>query len=299
MKRKNIMRNLIITAILSVFVLYVSAQPVEVQADYNAVGDCIFSAYNNSKVPLFLHLKFGDLQNTAFPESVPYVKKLTPGFNDLFTLLRYEGQDVPRFNYEIKVFRSNPLSKIDFDFPYLIPFKAGKTVNVFDVKEIEGFWGNEDLDSWTAAGFFANAGDEVFASRNGTIAEIAGAERKGDANLWYNAWTNTVTILQPDGTLMCYHNVTVNDKNLKAGDEIYAGQKLGAVSRGEEQVKILIMYQSLFSDDPKFIIPKFIYDNDKIEILNSSSEYVVTHPYEIRALEMTRKEQRKILGKQN
>lgn len=293
------MRKLLLTS-FSIFCFYIlSAQSVEVQADYNSVGDCVFTAYNNSKVPVFLHLKFGDLQNTSFPEPVPYVKQLTPGFNDLFTLLRYDGEDVPRFNYEIKMFRSNPLAKIDFDFPYLIPIQEGKEVTFFDVENIDGFWGQGKLKSWTAVGFRAESGEDVMAIRNGIVVEIVGAERKGDAASWYNTWTNAVTVLQPDGTLLSYHNLTVNEKTLKPGDKIYAGQKIGQLLKGANDLVLLIYYTSLFSDDPKFIIPKFIHDNGKIDILNSSTRYFVTHPYDVRAREMTKKEQRQVLGKKN
>ncbi|WP_167608123.1 M23 family metallopeptidase [Maribellus sediminis] len=291
------MRKLLLTSLTIFYCFVLSAQSVEVQADYNSAGDCVFSAYNNSKVPVFLHLKFGDLQNTSFSEPVPYVKQLTPGFNDLFTLLRYEGEDVPRFNYEIKMFRSNPLAKIDFDFPYLIPLQEGKTAMFFDVESIDGFWGQGKLSSWTAVGFRVEPGEDVIASRNGIVVEIVGAERKGDAASWYNTWTNAVTVLQPDGTLLCYHNLTVDEKSLKPGDKIYAGQILGQVIQGASDLVLLMYYTSLFSDDPKFIIPKFIHDDGKTDILNSSTPYVVTHPYEVRALEMTKKEQRQVLGK--
>jgi hypothetical protein len=291
------MKKIYLTALAVFQILVLFGQPVEVQADYNSLGDCIFSAYNNSKVPVFLNIKFGDLQNTTFSEPVPYVKELSPGFNNLFTLLRYEGEDVPRFNYEIKVYRSNPLGEINFDFPYLIPLREGTDVKVFDVKEIKGFWGTEDLSSWTAVGFISNSGNDVFAARNGIIAEITGPQRQGDASLWYHTWTNTITVLQPDGTLICYHGVAASNKNLKVGDKIYAGQILGQVSSDDGKLVLMIYYQSLFSDDLKFIIPKFVLGEGDIDIVNSSKDYKVSHPYEIRAREMTRKEQRQILGK--
>ncbi|MDX1284882.1 MAG: hypothetical protein R3182_07720, partial [Draconibacterium sp.] len=75
------MLKYLLIILFSLHLLSVNAQSVEVQADYNAIGDCIFSAYNNSGVPMYLHLNFGDLQNTSFSEPLPYVKRLTPGFN--------------------------------------------------------------------------------------------------------------------------------------------------------------------------------------------------------------------------
>jgi len=138
------MRKCILILLLSICSLAVSAQLVNVQADYDALGDCYFSAYNNTKVPLFLNVKLADLENTVFTESLPYVKKLVPGFTSLFTLQRDPEADVPRFTYEVKMFRSNPLANVDLNFPYLLPFPEGKEVRVFEVTEFDHFWGQED-----------------------------------------------------------------------------------------------------------------------------------------------------------
>lgn len=269
---------------------------VEVQADYNAVGDCIFSAYNNSAVPVYLQINFADMENTYFSEPLPYVKKITPGFNSLFTLPRDPNADVPRFNYDIKMFRSDPVAKVDLDFPYLIPFALGKKVKVFDVKEIDGFWGKDGLDSWTATGFYASSGDAVYAARNGIVVEIAGPERKGDPKTWYHAWNNSITLLQPDGTLICYHNVSVPPGKLKIGDSVYSGQEIAQVSKAGNII-VLIFHDSLYSKNILFVIPKFVIDKSTRGILNSSTEYFVVHPKEVRALEMSKKEQRRMLGK--
>lgn len=150
------------------------AQLVEVRADYNAVGDCIFSAHNNAKTPVFLNIDFADLQNTTFNETLPYIKKLTPGFNSLFLLSRDVNADIPRFNYQIKSYRSNPVANVNLDFPYLIPFAPGTKASVFDVDNIDGFRGSKELKSWMATGFEAKPGTLVYAVRQGEIVEITG-----------------------------------------------------------------------------------------------------------------------------
>ncbi|NOR74735.1 MAG: hypothetical protein GQ525_06210, partial [Draconibacterium sp.] len=162
------MNKFIILFFLVFQFIEVPAQLVEVRADYNNVGDCIFSATNNAKTPIFLNIDFADLQNTTFNETLPYVKKLDPGFNNLFTLERYLDADEPRFNYQIKTFRSDPASIINLDFPYLIPFEPGIKVKAKEVKSIEGFWGTKELKSWIAIGFNAKPGDKIYASRQGT-----------------------------------------------------------------------------------------------------------------------------------
>ncbi|MFV0267780.1 MAG: hypothetical protein ACK5HT_11665 [Draconibacterium sp.] len=270
---------------------------VQVQADYNALGDCLFSAYNNAAVPVYLQINFADLENTYFSEPLPYVKRLAPGFNNLFTLPRDPDADVPRFNYDIKMFRSDPMARVDLDFPYLIPFAPGSKVKVFDVKEINGFRGKDGLDSWSATGFWAKPGDEVYAARTGIVVEVVGAERKGDPKSWYHTWINSITLLQPDGTLICYRNVWASSEKLKAGETIYAGEKMGKVADGADHIKVLIFHDSLNSKNLLFVIPQFVTDANGKGILNSSTTYIVTHPRKIRALEMSKREQRRILGK--
>lgn len=283
--------------LFSFSIFSVNAQLVDVQADYNAIGDCIFSANNNSKAPVYLHLNFADLQNTSFTESLPYVKRLTPGFNALFTLQRDLDADVPRFNYEVKSFRSNPMAIIDLKYPYLIPFSESEKIRVFDVENINGFRGSSKLDSWSATGFYANAGTAVHTSRNGVVVEVVGAKRNEDSQTWYNGWNNNITVLQSDGSLICYRNVVDKLKKIKVGQTIYAGQVIGEVAQGANSVLLLIYHHSINTKGLIFIIPQFVVKEGKNQILNSASEYNVEHPISIRGLEMTKREKKKILGK--
>lgn len=273
------------------------AQYVEVQANYNSLGDCVFSATNNAKVPMYLHINFADLENTTFNETLPYVKKVAPGFNSLFTLQRDVDAEIPRFNYDIETFRSNPTADVDLDFPYLIPLKEGKSVSVFDVKNIDGFWGAEKLKSWFATGFTTQPDMTVFASRSGVVVEITGDKRTGDSCLWYHTWKNSLTILQPDGSLICYHNISCATSEIGIGDKVYAGQKIGEVIPGATELVLLVFHHSLFTRLFSFVIPRFVIAPDgKSALLNSSVVYLVYQPQKVKGLEMTKKERKKILG---
>ena len=289
------MKKIFIFLLLTFEFFLANAQPVEVQANYTSIGDVEFVAYNNTPAPVFLNVNFADLQNTSFDEPLPYIKKIEPGFNSLFTLQRYLDAPAPRFNYDIKFFRSNPMAEINLDFPYLIPLKPNETASVFDVKSIEGFWGNEVPDSWVATGFEVQAGQPVYASRTGTVVEIAGSSRTSKPETWYHTWTNSVTVLQPDGTLICYRNVIDKNKKLKVNEKVYAGQQIGVVPPNTNKLILMIFQNSLSSDELRFIIPQFVTDKDKTELLISSKEYKVVHPEKIRGMEMTRRERRKIL----
>ncbi len=271
------------------------AQSAEVQANYNSAGDVDFVAYNNSPAPLFLQVDFADLENTTFNEPLPYVKLLEPGFNVLFTLYRYPDAGVPRFNYQIKTFKSNPLALPDLDFPYLIPFSPGAEVSVFEVKSLAGFWGSALPESWNATGFDATPGTPVFASRTGIVVEVAGAQRTGEPQTWYHTWNNSITVLQADGTLMCYRNVIPGNIKLKVNEKIFAGQPLGVVSTGSSELLVLIFQQSESSPALRFVIPQFVVGETETGLLLPLQKYPVVHPKDIRGMEMSSREKRKFL----
>jgi len=277
-------------------IVELNAQLVEIQANYNSIGDVEFIAYNNSQTPVFLNIDFADLENTSFNETLPYIKLLDPGFNNLFILERDLDADVPRFNYEIKSFRSNPMALVNLDFPYLFPFKTGTKVSVLDVGNIVGFWGMNEPKSWNATGFKTNQGQVICASRRGTVVEIVGANRTGEPENWYHTWNNAITILQPDGTLICYRNVVDKNKKLKIGQKVFPGEIIGEIAPYETELVMLIFQSSLNTKELLFIIPQFVTEENKLEMIITSKDYLVVHPGNIRGMEMTNKEKRKILN---
>ncbi len=280
---------------LGVIAFQVQGQLVNVRVDYNGVGDCMFTAVNNAKTPLFLNIEFADLQNTTFSEPLPYVKQLEPGNNVLFTLPRYPGEDVPRFNYKIKSYRSDPKAKVNLDFPYLLPFTPGQTVKSFDVANIDGFWGANNLKRWVAVGFVAKPGEPVCAARRGQVVEVVGAKRNSDPESWYNTWNNSITLLQPDGTLMCYRNVVDKAKKLALNKVVHAGEVLGEVAPNVDGIVLLIYHNSLLNDELRFVLPQFVINPGEISLVNPAMDITVVHPYDIRALEMTKRERKKLL----
>lgn len=288
------MYKIIVFLILTFSFAKINAQFVEVQYNFNNIGDCIFGASNNSKTPVFLNLSFTNIEYTTFEEPLPYVKKLDPGYTGLFTLLR-EEEMAPQFIFDIKTYRSNPLPDVNLDYPYLVPFAPGTFVKPMDVTNMAGFWGAEEPKSWKATGFVANTGEQVYAARQGQIVEITGENRSGDSKLWYHTWTNSITLLQPDGTLVTYKNVIDKNKKLKLNQKIQPGEILGEVAPNSSEIVLTIYHNTLNSADLQFIIPLFVTAPGKTEILNSALNITVVHPIEVRGLEMSKKEIKKIL----
>lgn len=272
-----------------------NAQLIDVQYDYNNVGDCSFGASNNAKTPLFMHLYFTSLENTRFMEPLPYIKKLDPGYTGLFTLQREMEQEAPYFIFEVKSYRSNPVADVNLDFPYLVPFAPGAIVKPKEVENIDGFWGDETPESWRATEFIAQGGDAVYAARQGQVVEIIGKIREGDPKTWYHTWTNSITLLQPDGSLITYKNVIDNGNKLELNQKIHAGEILGEVAPNSSEIVLMIYHNTLAKSGLRFIIPVFVTAQGKTEIVNSALNIEVVHPTEIRILEMTKKEQKKLL----
>jgi hypothetical protein len=202
----------------------------------------------------------------------------------------------PQFIFDIKTYRSNPVAIVNINFPYLVPFAPGTMVKPVDVKNIAGFWGDETPKSWKATGFGVKPGDVVYASRQGQIVEIAGVSRSGDPKLWYHTWTNSITLLQPDGTLITYKNVIDKEQKLELNQKIQAGEILGEVEPNSTEIVLMIYRNTLNSPDLQFVIPLFVTSVGKTEIVNSALNIEVVHPVEIVGLEMTKKEQKKLLN---
>jgi len=282
--------------ILFVFIFSgIKAQLANVEYYFSGAGDCIFGATSEMKTPIFLNIDFEYINNSTFNEPLPYVKELEPGYNSLFTLNPNTRLSGISFNFHIKTFRSNPLADVNLDFPYLLPFAPGTKATVFDVKNIDGFLGMSTPKSWRATGFMVKPGEPVYAVRTGTVVEIAGREKSENTRSWYNGWGNSITLLQPDGTLICYKNVVDPLNKLKLNQKVFAGEILGEVAPGTSELVLLIYHNTLLSDDFSFIIPQFQIGPGKIGMVTPSMPVEVIHPVEIRGLEMTKKEQKRLL----
>jgi hypothetical protein len=95
--------------------------------------------------------------------------------------------------------------------------------------------------------------------------------------------------------LITYKNVIAKDKKPELNQKIQAGEILGEVAPNASEIVLLIYHNTLKSTDLQFIIPLFVTAPGKTEIVNSAQNIGVIHPVEVRGLEMTKKEQKKIL----
>lgn len=106
-----------------------------------------------------------------------------------------------------------------------------------------------------------------------------------------------ITLLHEDGTLATYFNATSENKPLKLNQTIYPGDAFSSLNSVSDQLIVAVYYNRLFSNNYIFLSPKFHLSNANSNSLEINKEYTVVHPKEIRELEMTKKEKKKLAGK--
>ncbi len=277
---------------------FIEAEKVQIRLSYNQNrNSTFFSAYNQAEYPVFVHINFKEVSRLSFFEEQPYVKKIPPGFTDLFVLEQSHERNLPRFPFEFKVYPSNPLADVNLDFPYLLPFCEGESAVPQEVdtsdQALSVIPNKED-------GFFyafrAVPGQEICAARKGVVVDIFSRlkdEPKEGAAKGYSY----ITLLHEDGTLATYFNATSDNKPLKLNQTIYPGEVFSCLDSISDELIVAVYYNRLFSSDYIFLSPKFHLSNADSHSLKINTEYTVAHPKEIRELEMTKKEKKKLNGK--
>lgn len=267
--------------------------PVDVRIEY-AYGNSIFSAHNNASYPVFLHVHFKEVSKLSFFEKQPYVKCLKAGFNELFVLEKSREHGLPKYDYTIRYYPSNPFAIVDLDFPYLLPFEAGTVAIPKKVLSLEGFITEYSLYGWSANGFNAQPKQIITACRTGTVIEIINENIK-DSILMSNVVKSRITLLHTDGTLASYIGVVSNDE-IELSERITAGNSVGQMESDNNELIVLFYKNRPFSDELEFIFPKFQLSEGVVKPMVYEKKYTVVHPVSTLGLELTKREKKKILG---
>lgn len=271
---------------------------VQIRLSYNKARNAtFFSAYNEAEYPLFVHIHFKEVSKLSFFEKQPYIKKIPHGFTNLFVLEKSHERNLPRFPFEFKVYPSNPLAVVDLNFPYLLPFCEGEKAILQEVdtsNQVLSVLPNKEDGFYY--GFRAFPGQEICACRKGVVVDIF-------SNIEVNPENNSmegysyITLLHEDGTLATYFNATSKNEPLKLNQTIYPGNVFSHLNSISNQVIVAVYYNRLFSNDFIFISPKFQLPETDANLLEINKKYTVTHPKEIRLLEMNKKEKKKLAAK--
>ncbi|MBN1819966.1 MAG: hypothetical protein JXR31_10250 [Prolixibacteraceae bacterium] len=266
--------------------LWLSAQnEYQVKYDLDAVGNVNFSADNYSTFPVYVALDFSYLENASFSEKLPFIKRVNPGTNSLFTIYCETDMPGPDFNIEIKWFISDPSPEVDPEYPYLIPVSSGSEVLV--TSEIE-------KENNRSIGFELIGSDEVVASRKGIVIRLI---NNNHPNLPTEKGKqfNLVQLLHEDGTIGEYYNFAYHQINCKLGQTVLPGQIIGKANRIENNnymVGFSLFHSDLNSKNKIFLIPEFLLEGSKISQVEMGKVYKSVQDEKIIIKELSGKEKR-------
>jgi hypothetical protein len=210
------------------------------------------------------------------------------------------------FQYSSRYYEGNLNSKIDYDYPYILPFDKGKTNFVNELFSLENVYLKKDLPkNWKSYSFDFKNPEIVRAIRKGIVVEIINKFKSKSDNIYsYHSEQNSVKIEHKDGSLASYNGFGNNKINVKIGELVFPQTKLGELAKFDSR-NIYRLYLSLYSFktiegkslnnikssdiEINYITPKF-YINGDIKELKNREIFEVDYNEDVLFKEMRRRE---------
>lgn len=232
-----------------------------------------FYAQNKSYFPYTVHLEVSEIVN-LIPPSVNKVYKVNPGRTKLVEL---KPQDLSRstdYYFEYSYAIGVKGGKLDLEYPYLIPVKAGFGTLV-----------DEENNKLLPDHFMMSKGDTVYAARKGKVVATPdlfdGTDRISQ--------NKSVEILHGDATMMVYENIDPAFVPIKAGKAVYPGQAIGVLN--SDAHLNLVLYKSTGDGYLEVMDIHYLLDEQTIEPFSERMKDVpVIHPMSIVTKEFKRRE---------
>ena len=304
--------NLFISLLLVAFVAF-GQNPIEI--NYVKNQDNSVSFYYKKIVPgsYLVQVYFEELTNTRAANSETKVIRNSSG--QLLTLKPERAENQIGFRFSYRYFKGDFNSKVRSNFPYILPFKKGKTVTPKELYSIENIHFNSELPkNWKAYSFDFTKEQMVKAIRKGVVVEIvnhytADTLRKID----YYSKNNSITIEHKDGTVASYQGFDKNKIKVKLGEIVYPQSELGGLakydSRSLYRLYLTVFYyetvqgkslQKIKSKDDyqvSYLTPNFFQNDDIIQV-DSGVEYIVQYDKKTLFKEMKRRDIKKFKASQ-
>jgi hypothetical protein len=226
------------------------------------------------------------------------VIKLTPGISARNYSLQYRTQYFPG-----RAFHRMP----DTSFQYLLPSGTGKHLHVSQVSSTVSLLSQRLGTEFRGTGFVYKLNDTICASRAGTVFECSDTAKQGEkAGMVFSSGRNRISVEHRDGTLGIYAMTAPIQLLVSPGDEVFPGQPLAIFNKESE--KYILLFSICYLDEKKLLsdnsfdntvyfiyMPTYFYENENepSTVLQVNKEYMVQHPGNIIAAEMTRKEKKK------
>lgn len=273
---------------------------VQIVAEQDQERNLTLFSFNDSKIPYTVQIHFVKLENLESLQGDLLYKLAKPGKSTLVKLQSIYGNVQTGFRYNTKLYKGDIQPSIPFESPYLIPVEKGISVSM------RPLLANQNLPEnrrYTGVGFFFDQSASICAPRKGIVSEIKMDVTKAAEGLADFSSENYVEIYHQDGSFTRLSGLKANSAKVVVGDTVIPGQALAESStQGNSSQHHVKMIQSRWEMEVQGVtwvnFPVLIR-SEKEELLSdkASENLQSTHPEELIAKELDKKELKKYLGK--
>ena len=303
------MKKLIILLVSIPLISFGQKNIIDVDYVINNDNSVSFNYKKNVVGSYLVILEFSNLSNTRAQRRVSKILKNNSG--SLFLKLKpINDENSIGFQYQTMYFKGSVNSKVNEDYPYILPFNKGDKIIPRDLYSIENRYLNEEVpEGWKSYSFTFNEKKEVKAIRKGIVIEIKGTYTPDySIEASFYSEQNSISIENIDGTVATYKGFDKNTIQLKEGETVYPQTTLGQLVKYDKR-DIYRLYLTLYSYTTKdnislfnlnssddygitYLTPKF-YVRNSLEILKDNNEYLVDFDEKTQFKEMRKKEIKK------
>ena len=304
------MKKLLLLLLYIPLVSFGQRDIIEVDYIINNDKSVSFNYKKNRPGSYFLILEFNSLNNTR---ANTFKRVINSPSGSLTKLKPTNPDEGIGFRYSVKYYKGNLNSKIQYDYPYILPFDKGKTNFANELYSLENTYLKKDLPkNWKSYSFEFENSEIIRAIRKGIVIEVINKfKSKSDKVYSYYSEKNSIEIEHKDGSIASYKGFGDNQINVKIGQLVFPQTKLGELAKYDSREKYRL-YLSLysfktiegkslnnikFSDiEINYITPKF-YINGDIKELKNRERFEVDYNEDVLFNEMRRREIKKYKSK--
>ncbi len=301
----RILKKILLIVLLNSFnCTFAQRSEIEIERTQNLDNSATLSYKKNIPGTVFLKIDFNNVYNS----DVSYFEQvLTFDSGTLTRVIPIEKDKSVNFGYSFSYLKINPKPKVDSTFIYLLPFKKGKKIQIFEADNAYEFYlGKKKEKTWKSYFVRSNVPDTVCAIRKGIVVEVIN-EHKTDItdNFEFTSRKNRIKVEHPDGTYAVYNGLKQHSFMVKLGDVIYPNTPLAVLDFFKEKsyaFHFSINYiksidRSAFSDSSKiyneYLTPYFVSAEGNQKV-TSGNTYTVEVNDEIIQKELTKREIKKL-----
>ena len=264
------------------------------------------------KIPgsYYLFLELSDVKN-CYTEV--YRGVITGRSGKLLNIKPIDALQPIGYSYKFNTIMGIPNPKVDSLFQYVLPYKTGKKVKIYEAGNIgEKYFGAEKPQNWKSYVINFESADTIFSMRKGIVVKIIN-EYNDDPSIKknYTSKRNSIIIEHEDGTFAAYKGFQINTIKVKLGQTVYPQTQLGLVQlfdktannyRFDFSIYYLSNYENIVNSEKrtlknhsnyyKYLTPRFL-TKDGLTTVESKKEYMASFDESILLQEMTRSEKKK------